>query len=118
AIIIHDRFGVITDCNQSAEQLFAIDNKNLIGTSFLKLIEPSKKLNHDILSDIIAKNFNHRFETEFFDGNGKGFPGEVTVSEFEWQEQIFFQWIIRDITKQKETLQKIENSRETSEYKN
>ncbi len=112
AIIIIDSSGIIILNNDVAEKLFGYTKDELIGQN-VKIITPEPhKSQHDnyIKSNIetgVNKVIGIGREVEGARKDGGLFPIRLALSRFVFEEKIYFTGVIHDLSREKETEQKL-----------
>ncbi|MFZ4592351.1 MAG: PAS domain S-box protein, partial [Ignavibacteria bacterium] len=120
AIIIVDTKGIITGWNKGAENIFGYTEEEIVGNE-LNLIVPDKyRANHYSKIERVINGDEESVigKTREISGqhkNGKVFPIELSISEFETSSGRFFTSIIRDITIRKQTEEELVKAKEKAE---
>ena len=105
-IIVIDKTGIITECNNIIETMFDYQKEDVLGKNISMLMTSNHQSNHDtyiqkylngITGSVMGKS------REFFAQrkNGDKFPIELFVSDARVGDNIMFTGTIRDITHQK-----------------
>ncbi|MFW9993339.1 MAG: PAS domain S-box protein [Candidatus Odinarchaeota archaeon] len=111
-IIIHNLDGKILDFNQKALDLFGYYESEMFLANIADLhpssmLETSKNAFKTVFQEGVI-----RFEIEFKKKDGSVFTAEVSSSLFDMHEKKVIQGIIRDITKQKQAMERLKESEE------
>jgi diguanylate cyclase (GGDEF)-like protein/PAS domain S-box-containing protein len=111
AIIVKDLYGVITNWNEAAEELFGYRSSEIIGSSILTLVPPDRfEEENRIMSLIKSGKRTDHFETVRWRKGKKPIDVSVTISPVKDSAGniIGASKIARDITQRKESQERIE----------
>jgi diguanylate cyclase (GGDEF)-like protein/PAS domain S-box-containing protein len=104
---------VVIDCNQRAQELYAVTRENLLGTTPLALspaIQPDGRASADVLRDMLGRVEAGKaavFEWRNFRADGSSLDVEVSLSRVDFGGESCLQAIVRDITERKEAQSEI-----------
>ncbi|MCC6816996.1 MAG: PAS domain-containing sensor histidine kinase [Saprospiraceae bacterium] len=112
AIVIIDAEGIIIMHNKSAADLFGYNPDELTGQNVKILTpEPHRTLHDNYIKNHIETGINKVIgigrEVTGCRKNGKTFPVRLALSKFIWEDQYFFTGVIHDLSREKETEQKL-----------
>ncbi|MEM8750275.1 MAG: PAS domain S-box protein [Pseudomonadota bacterium] len=102
-IVVVDQFGIVQRVNPALETMFGHSAESLVGRSVAMLMsqQNAEKLAHDIQEfqdDRPSRLVGSPFESEGLHADGRIFPIELSISDFEIEEKLHFTGIIRDVT--------------------
>jgi two-component system, sensor histidine kinase and response regulator len=112
AIGIHEKSGMLLDCNQKHIDLFGYtlkETRTLNVRDFYPAKNQREVTNH--IQSLEKNGFVH-FEAELMKKNGDIFPAEITVVQIESADGIIAQSLIRDVSARKKALTEIKESEE------
>lgn len=104
AILIFDQYGIIIDCNESAEKLFGYPYNDLINRKSIEIApeyQPDGVLSAEKSKKLFEENYtneNQLFNCQYKKSNNDLFIAEVSMSYFDHNGQKYAQAFIRDIT--------------------
>lgn len=106
AIIMSDTSGNILSWNNGAKQLFKYEEEEVIGKSLTILIPDKYKKPHNegierVKNTGVTRIIGKTVEVEGIDKYGKVFPIALSLSSWQFEGEMYFGGIIRDITENK-----------------
>ncbi|OMH38040.1 EAL domain-containing protein [Motiliproteus sp. MSK22-1] len=110
-IVIIDTQGLVQFCNPALESLFGYTKEELLGKNINKLMpEPYHHLHNSYLEQFLNDNTSRKVicntrEVEAQHCDGRLFPVELSVTQFNIDGEILFIGTLRDITQRKKTAQ-------------
>ncbi len=119
-IITTNRRGIIHSFNQSAENIFGISAGDIIGKNVSTLMPEPDKSNHDgYLEQFKSEDPNNSVgENRLVTAqrkNGEQFPMELTITEFDLDDETGFIGTVRDISRRQQSEQKLQLSEKVIE---
>ncbi len=115
SIVIFDTTGKILDCNPISEKIFGFRSEELIGQNYLELKNYPPEIGlslKDRLSKLFSGDAAESIVGQVTKANGKPAWLRSKTSKVQIGNDIFFQSIIQDITKEKEVELKLKESEE------
>jgi PAS domain S-box-containing protein len=109
-IIIHNMAGEIIDVNKKALQLFGYEKDEILNLKMYQLHPRSEIENITKMWNNFKKEGFNRGELKYKRKNGEIFPSEISNSLFKVGRKDLVQVSIRDITKRKETEERLRTS--------
>jgi|TARA_B110000503_G_scaffold106026_1_gene158284 PAS domain S-box-containing protein len=105
AVIQMDQYGIITDWNDQANEIFGWPRGEAIGRILQDTIIPPK--HHDRLKHLLSTNkgpvLNKRIEITALRRDGHEFPIELSVTPLTVAKKTLFSYFIRDLTEKKKS---------------
>ncbi|MDD3268274.1 MAG: response regulator [Syntrophomonadaceae bacterium] len=123
-IILVNSQGHIAFWNTAAEHIFGYSSQEVLGHGLLELLAPAGYYDeyqyelHILKTSEKLRLAGKPIEVTGLHKNGLEVPIELTISPFELEGEIFFSWIVRDITERKQTEQELNEAREAAEVAN
>ncbi|WP_321421343.1 PAS domain S-box protein [uncultured Methanobacterium sp.] len=101
-IITTNMLGEVVSVNESFQKMFQCSEEEVLGESVKKFIPPHLRDKYDEQMDQFRKTGEHKlvgtFESVGLRSNGKEFPFEISLTNWEGDGEVFTTSIIRDIT--------------------
>lgn len=115
AVITVTSTGLINSWNNAAKRIFGFSEDEIVGIGLYKIIPDSKNIIENAYNNPAgSKELNFLIgkviELKALKKNGQKFPIELSLSKWEFDDELFFTAIVRDITvrkKNEDTLRKL-----------
>ena len=112
ALITMDEHGIVESYNEAASRIFGYSAGEIIGLHISLLLPiPAGYSQEHYFERVLGKNKTHatsqRREAEGIRKNGTFFPMDIHLSEVQWTDRHVFSVIIRDLTEQKMSEQRM-----------
>jgi PAS domain S-box-containing protein len=101
--------GIITNCNNAAEELFEKKRKEIVGQHHTTLYPEDNAEHYHSLLGKSGKDTTSNIEAEILTGSGEKRTVTIAVSTMEVNRKEIAQGIIRDITESKRAIEEIKN---------
>jgi len=109
-VIATERNFTILDTNKFCVKKLGVPYHSLLGGDVLNFVEVSQREEFkDCCTRILESEGDELHEFPLRQGDGSPFPGEVKISLFKHDEEVFFLFLIRDVSRRKELEQEREN---------
>jgi len=101
-LLMDEENSFVMDANQKAEELFGINESELIGKKLKTLTDLTYREIVDEIKELMENNERFDGEWVFTKGNGEKFDAEVSFAPIKLQDERVVQLLIKDISSRKE----------------